>query len=126
MNFNKGEFTKLRRDMKAVLAGLEEKYHLDFEFGSITYGEYEFKMKVSAKKTDIGDVRKIDFERKCRTYGFSPEDYERKVKFGGDEYIFVGFRDNARKYCCWVEKTSDKTMAAVDVHSMMAALNRAC
>ena len=90
MNFNKGEFTKLREDMKAVLAGLEEKYHLDFEFGSITYGEYEFKMKVSAKKTDIGDVRKIDFERKCRTYGFSPEDYERKVKFGGDEYIFVG------------------------------------
>ena len=54
MNFNKGEFTKLREDMKAVLAGLEEKYHLDFEFGSITYGEYEFKMKVSAKKTDIG------------------------------------------------------------------------
>lgn len=64
MNFNKGEFTKLREDMKAVLAGLEEKYHLDFEFGSITYGEYEFKMRVSAKKTDIGDVRKIDFERK--------------------------------------------------------------
>ena len=126
MDFNNREFAKLRKDMKAALAGLEEKYHLNFEFGNITYGEYDFKVKVSAKKTDIENIRKIDFERKCRKYGFSPEDYERKVEFNGSKYLFIGFRDNAKKYCCWVEKIGDKTTAAVDTLSMREALNRAC
>lgn len=126
MDFTKTEFTNLREDIKKALAGVEKKYNLDFEFGSITYGAYNFRMKMSATKTDVGDARRLDFEQKCYEYGFEPEDYGKKVIFDGVEYAFVGFRENARKYCCWIERVSDGKMAAVAPQYLKTTLKRVC
>lgn len=101
MEFTKGSFENLRKDIKEALKGVEEKYGLTFETGAINYTMLDFTLKLQATKTDIGvDAKEEKFKMYCRKYGFSDDQYKMQVIHNERSFELIGFNPTKPKNRC--------------------------
>lgn len=104
MEINKEMLKNFREDFGKVAKLLENKYGLVIELNSsMTYSSKSitagFKAYV-AEKDENGNTEsfeKLEFNKLCGRYGFTPDDYMCDVSAGGNIYKLVGFKEKARK-----------------------------
>lgn len=92
-----------RKDFEETMKSLEQKYGLVISLGSIRYSPDSFEAKLECKEGESReDVNEQEFKKYCATYGLSPEDFDRRFAYQGDDYIVIGIRPSKRKYpiCC--------------------------
>lgn len=107
MNFNKRGFEVFRADVKKALAEVEQKHGVKVECGSISYGTYDFNMKINVVKNDGIDGNRKLFEQHCGKYGFEKDDYERVFDLEGTRFQLVGFNTKSPKNCCSIKRLHD-------------------
>lgn len=101
MEFNRSSFENLRKDIKEALRGVEEKYGLTFDLGTVNYTMVDFTLKLQGTKIDIGvDAKREKFNMYCRRYGFSDDQYQMEVVQNGKRFQLVGFNPTKPKNRC--------------------------
>ena len=110
MNFTKIGFDSFRADVKEALRAVEQKHGVTVECGAITYGTYDFSMKMKVVKSGSVDGNRKLFELHCGLYGFAKEDYEREFALNGTKFQLVGFNPKSPKNCCSIRRVSDGKM----------------
>jgi hypothetical protein len=63
--FTKPELKEFRVDFQDAVKGLEKKYNVKIELGSISFGETEFHTKLTATKTDASGNKQEDTKAQC-------------------------------------------------------------
>lgn len=103
MEFTKKQFEEFRKDFEEAVKGVEEKYQISMEAGSISYTNNCFTMKIQAVKNGF-DLKKKLFEERCGTYGFTPADYQREFTMNGETYKLTGINSRSKKNPCEITK----------------------
>ena len=107
MNFTKSGFDAFRKDVENALKTVEEKHGVKVSCGAITYGSYDFSMKMNVVKHGAVDGARKLFEQHCASYGFEKDDYEREFVLNGVKFQLVGFNPKSPKNCCSIKRVSD-------------------
>lgn len=92
-----------RKDFEEAMKSLEQKHGLVISLGGIRYSPDSFEAKLECKEGESReDVNEQEFKKHCSAYGLSPEDFDRRFTYQGDDYIVIGIRPSKRKYpiCC--------------------------
>jgi len=88
-----------RQDFADAVKGLEQKYGVIIELGSITYSSISFKGKLEVHEgASKDDVNAQEFKKYCRRYGLSEDDYDRRFTYKGEDYIIIGIKPSKRTY----------------------------
>jgi hypothetical protein len=100
----KTDFPAFRADFQKAIEELEKKYELSIKLGNISYDNTGFNAKIAVVKTDSKeDYKKLDFDKYCYAFGFSPEHYRQTFVASGRKFALVGFNPKAPKNGCLIE-----------------------
>lgn len=98
MNFSKEEFKAFREEIKEAVSGVEKKFGVEIKFGSITYTDSDFKMKMDVSNGSIKEAKEVEFSRICTHYGLTQSDFGRSFTNKGKVYTISGIDTKRRKY----------------------------
>ena len=93
---NKTDLKDLRPQIEAIL-----NEHLPYTFvvGHGTYSTEQATFKLEIHEAgDMEEVRKKEFNKYCKLFGVTPEDYGRTMRMGIKRFKLIGFKLNAPKY----------------------------
>lgn len=124
MDFTKNGFDQFRFDLQEAFAAVGKRHDISIKHGKITYSDTSFSFKVECVKTDVGDVKKSEFEKFCKLYGLEPEDYGRQFILEGKTYRLDGLNLNAQKYRCRCTELSSGDSYKMTLDSVRTALGR--
>lgn len=101
MKFDKTNLKAMREDFQLAMKDFEKKYNVSVVMGNISYSELEFhaKVTVTSKEKNSEDNERAEFERNCRMYGLTKEDYGRIIQHKGKNYTLIGFENSRPKFC---------------------------
>lgn len=96
----------LRSEIDDALKGIEQAYGIDINIGSIRFDGISFRGKLEAHVSNTEDgnsFEKVEFDKYCRMYGLTENDYEADVKLTGSPKFgttgkIVGFKPRSTKY----------------------------
>ena len=110
MNLTETNFNQFRNDVLNALAAVAEKYGCEATMGNIKYdmSSIDATLYFKAKGDNGESAAQVEFNSRCKDYGFTPEDYNRKVILDNKTYRFIGFNPRARKNHCIIEDTNGK------------------
>lgn len=112
-----------RKDFQDAIKTLEQKYGLVIELGRINFTATSFEAKFDAKEGDSKeDINEKEFKQYCKMYGLSPEDYDRRFTYKGEDYIIVGIRPSKRKYPIACTRVSDGVTYSFTVGAIKDAI----
>lgn len=106
------EAKNIQEEITKELNVLLKKYNFEVENMGITYTQDNSKLSFNihcknSNKSFMDKVKKEEFKRLCKFYGFKESDYKVKFYDGKEEFMLVGFNTNARKNPCLLIRTRD-------------------
>lgn len=112
MKISRGTLMEFRKDFKAAVASLEEKYDVTVLLGSISYNEDGFSSRMEVKNSrDPEIIAKNDFDANVWKYehlGFHEGMYKRIfIGADGQRYAVTGFNTRAKKRAILMTRVSD-------------------
>lgn len=125
MEINKEMLNNFRTDFDRIAKVLGDKYGLAIKMNSsLKYTSNSimagFKAVIVGTDEDgnSDSFEKVEFERLCARYGFTPEDYECRVLVAGSVYYLVGFKEKARKNKFIIKDDNGKTYVCAKVEKL--------
>jgi len=90
--------TNLKQVRKEIETKLEElkALGLDVSIGNISYDDTKFTTKMTVSLASAGDIYEQEFKSKCDYFGMKEDLVGTTFTLRGKEYVFRGFRPNAR------------------------------
>ncbi|MFA6619456.1 MAG: hypothetical protein WCT23_10380 [Candidatus Neomarinimicrobiota bacterium] len=105
---DKSDIEVIRRELNTILGAYGTKKGIQFQLGSITYSSNQFGCRLTATSgTTTEDVDKVNWNKNCRRFGFTPEEFGKTVKFNGSNYRLVGIKPRSHRYPIVVEHTGN-------------------
>lgn len=110
----KAEFKELRERIEKDLAVLADDYGINIKAGNIKYEQNSFNITLNATKKEVNgkSFEQAEFEKLCRIYGLTAEDYLKQVTILGKQYVVCGFSKSASKYPIVVKDAYGKEFKA--------------
>lgn len=110
----KAEFKELRERIEKDLSKLSEDYGIEIKAGNIKYEQNSFNITLNATKKEVNgkSFEQAEFEKLCRIYGLTADDYMRKIALSGKTYFICGFSRGASKYPIIVKDAYGKQFKA--------------
>ena len=125
--FTKPELKEFRVDFQDVVKGLEKKYNVKIELGSISFGETEFHTKLTATKTDASGNKQEDtshFKMLAELYGLKAslgDSYKAK----GITFTIYNIDTKKSKYPSLTHGSDGKNYKApIEYVNAMVAMNK--
>jgi len=104
-NFQKSDFSLIRKDIDDALKVVADKYGITFRLGRISYTSAEFSTKLECVCNDGVDVKdgedlmaKKEWDRNCWKWNLKPEDFGKGFNFQGTDYTICGCKPKSSKY----------------------------
>ena len=112
MIISRESLSEFRKDFKAAMAALEEKYDVTVSIGSITYTPDRFSTKMEVKNSrDPETIARNDFDANVWKYehlGFREGMYNRIfIGADGQRYAVTGFNTRAKRRAIQMTRVSD-------------------
>lgn len=102
-------YDDFRKDFKHAINSIEMMYDIKLGLGTIHYDNIGFHVKLEGKfiPKDGKPIEQVEFEKYCRKYGLSKEDFGKRVLINGQIGLVCGINPKAKKYPILV-KIGDK------------------
>lgn len=101
-----GQIDDFRSDLKKSLGVLEKKYDVSIVPKTMRYepdgSGFSFSTQITNNNLGGKAIEQHEFEKYCELFGFTKDDYKKKVHFDGKTYEFIGFKRNAIKNTCLI------------------------
>lgn len=109
---DRNDLRYLKTRIEAALGSLSAELGVSFDLGKIAYELDGSKAKIalevrSETAPSKTDEAKADFLTYAPLFGAKPEDYGRKVVFGGTEYRITGIKPQSRRFPFTAERVRD-------------------
>lgn len=86
-------------DIKEALEAVEKKHNVSIKLGTLRYSSTSFNVKIEGLiNTEDKSGEKAEFDRLCRAFGLTSEDYKKTFSYKGKTFELIGFNIKARKY----------------------------
>lgn len=109
MQFNKEEFKAFREEMKKAVEGVERKFGIEIEFGSIKYEENSFEVKTKVSNGTVEKRRENEFKKYAKLYNLDPSVYRKPFIYKGLQHRIIGLERTRRKYPMLIESETGET-----------------
>lgn len=100
---------RTRKELNKLLGDYGRANGILFQIGTITYSSNQFKCQLTATSGETKeDADKVEWNKNCHRFGFTPEEFGKTVKFNGSNYRLVGIKPRSHRYPIIVEHTVTK------------------
>lgn len=120
--FGKGNLKELREIINSHLKALSEETGLDFHVGNASYSDETASYKLECKISGV-DVEKSEWNKHCRLYGFTSEDYGKIITINNERFKIAGLNLRSPKNCMKIKRISDDKMFGCNERMVKNALN---
>lgn len=114
---------QLRKDIDTALSAVGARYGMEIHAGSASFDSLTVDFKLSAKlaKSEGFDPDKEQWDKNCKFYNLSEDDYGKTFTINGTTYQICGLNTQARSYPVLIRNTltgdvSKSTVDSVRMH----------
>lgn len=98
--FDRKNLRNIRADLENAVKDVAEKYGIALDFGGGRFSDYRYSLKLTCLIGSDGstDHAKINWNRHCRMFGLTPEDFGRTFTDRGTKFTICGIKPKGKTY----------------------------
>ena len=107
----KAQFEEMGREIAEALSAVAQRYDCNIAIEGIKYDDMNTHITINfkSKSNENGEEYEVaEFKKYCDKFGFTIQDYGKKIKLTNCCGTFIGFFPNGRKYTCRVRGEDGK------------------